>query len=102
DFLTGFNLPSEAASHFKNELKLTINGSLSERKTVDLGRILGRILCIGYGWDVGGREIRKDLIEERITTVRHSVSSLVSSFKSDSVSSVVEDYSEESSWLKFV
>jgi len=102
DFLKDFNLTSEAASHFKNEVNFTINGTLSQRKMVDLGRILGRILCIGYVLDLGDKGFRKDLIENCITTVRHEVSSLVSSFKFDSVTSVVEDYSEESSWLKFV
>src|SRR5690606_39421918 len=70
DFLKDFHLTSEAASHFKNEVNFTINGTLSQRKMVDLGRILGRILCIGYVLDLGDKGFRKDLIENCITTVK--------------------------------
>ena len=102
DFLKGFKLTSEASTFFKNEISFNLNSALSQRKLVDLGRILGRIVCVGYVLELQDKGFRKDLVENCIATVRHEVSSLVSSFQFDSITGVIEDYAEESSWLKFV
>src|SRR5690606_21258687 len=102
DFLKEFNLTSEASSYFKNEINFTLDGSLTQRRMVDFGMIFGRIVCIGYVLELQHKGFRKDLVENCIKTVRHEVSSLVSSFRFDSNTTVVEDYTEESSWLKFV
>ena len=102
DFLKGFKLTSEASSFFKNEISINLNTALSQRKLVDLGRILGRIVCVGYVLELQDKGFRKDLVENCIATVRHEVSALVNSFQFDSITGVIEDYTEESSWLKFV
>ena len=102
DFLKGFKLTSEASSFFKNEISFNLNTALSQRKLVDLGRILGRIVCVGYVLELQDKGFRKDLVENCIATVRHEVSALVNSFQFDSITGVIEDYTEESSWLKFV
>lgn len=102
DFLKGFKLTSEASNFFKNEISFSLNSALSQRKMVDLGRILGRIVCVGYVLELKEKGFRKDLVDNCIATVRHEVSSLVNSFQFDSTTGVIEDYSEESSWLKFV
>lgn len=102
DFLKDFSLTSEASAFFKNDISFNITGALSQRKLVDLGRILGRIVCVGYVLELQYKGFRKDLVDSCITTVRHEVSSLVNSFQFDNITGVIEEYSENSSWLKFV
>lgn len=102
DFLKSFKLTSEASEFFKNEISFNLNSVLSQRKLVDLGRILGRIVCVGYVLELEYKGFNKELVENCIATVRHEVSSLVNSFQFDSITGVIEDYAEDSSWLKFV
>lgn len=101
DFLKDFKLTSNAAPHFKDSLSFTIDNAAAQRKLVDLGKILGRIISIGYVLDLGEKGFRKDLIDNCISIVKQEISALVSSFKFDNSVKVVEDYSEESSWLQF-
>lgn len=102
DFLKGFALTAKASDFFKKEVNFSLNSSLTQRKMVDLGRILGRVVCAGYVLDLQEKGFRRDLVENCIATVRHEVSALVNSFQFDSTTGVIEDYAEESAWLNFV
>jgi hypothetical protein len=68
---------------------------------VDLGKIFGRIICVGYVLDLQDKGFRKDLVESCITTVRQEVSALFASFRFDNTVAVVDGYQEKSSWLAF-
>jgi len=102
DFLKDFKLMSEACHYFKKDLNFIISTTLSQRKMVDLGRILGRIISVGYVLELQDKGFRKDLIDNCITTVRQEVSALFASFRFDHSITVVEDYQDNSAWLKFV
>lgn len=102
DFLKDFSLMSQACLYFKNELSFRLNEVLSQRKMVDLGKILGRIITVGYVLELQVNGFRNDLVNNCISTVRQEVAALLASFHFDHTVQVVEGYSENSSWLNFV
>ncbi len=102
EFLKDFPLTSEASLHFKKQLDFSLDNPLPQRKMVDLGRIIGRIVSVGYVLELQEKGFRKDLIENCIATVKHEISALVCAFQSESNTSVIEDYTEGSSWLEMV
>ncbi|MEX2594314.1 MAG: acyl-CoA dehydrogenase family protein [Anditalea sp.] len=102
EFLKDFKLTSESCLPFKKDLSFIISNTISQRKLVDLGKIMGRIVSVGYVLELQGKGFRKDLIDNCLATVKQEVSALICSFKSDNTVNVIEDYSEDSSWLKFV
>jgi alkylation response protein AidB-like acyl-CoA dehydrogenase len=102
DFLKDFKLMSEACHYFKKDLNFIINTTLSQRKMVDLGKIFGRIIAVGYVLDLQSKGYRKDLVDSCIATVRQEVSALFASFRFDHTVTVIEDYNDNSAWLKFV
>ena len=93
---------SEACHYFKKDLNFIINTTLSQRKMVDLGKIFGRIIVVGYVLELQAKGFRKDLVDSCIVTVRQEVSALFASFRFDHSITVVEEYTDNSSWLKFV
>ncbi|MCC9138643.1 acyl-CoA dehydrogenase [Pontibacter silvestris] len=101
DFLKNFKLTSEACMHFKTELSFSINEALSQRKLVDLGKILGRVVSVAYVLELANKGFRKDLVDNCIVSIKQEVSALVASYKSDNQVKVITDFSEESSWLHF-
>ncbi|EOR94257.1 Butyryl-CoA dehydrogenase [Arcticibacter svalbardensis MN12-7] len=101
DFLKDFKVTAEACLHFKKDLSFSISSTISQRKLVDLGKILGRIVSVGYVLDLEAKGFRKDLIENCITMVQQEISSLMCSFKFDNTVQVVDDYADDSSWLNF-
>src|SRR5690606_35492521 len=102
DYLKDFDLTSTASEYFKKDLDFTLSSSLSQRKLVDLGKIIGRIVCIGYVLELQEKGFRKDLVDSCILTVQQEVSALFSSFHFDNTAQVVADYTEDSTWLNFV
>jgi len=102
DFLKDFPLMAEACHYFKKDLNFIINSTLSQRKMVDLGKIFGRIIAVGYVLELQAKGFRKDLVDSCISTVRQEVSALFASFRFDHSITVVEEYTDNSSWLKFV
>jgi alkylation response protein AidB-like acyl-CoA dehydrogenase len=101
DFLKELSLTSEACLHFKKELSFTLDQILSQRKLVDLGKVIARIICISYVLDLGKKGFRNDLVQNCIDTMKQELAVLISSFKFDNTVQVVEGYAEQSSWLKF-
>ncbi|WP_442587351.1 acyl-CoA dehydrogenase family protein [Pedobacter sp. AW31-3R] len=102
DFLKGFSLTAEACLHFKNELSFSFVSNFSQRKLIDLGRVLGRVISVGYVLDLEQRGFRKDLIDNCVVMVKQEITALMASFNSDNEVKVVNDYTENSSWMAFV
>jgi len=102
EFLKDFKPTSEASQYFTNEFSFSISNTISQRKLVDLGKILGRIVSLGYVLELQEKGFRKDLVDNCIDTVKLEVATLIGSFHFDNNVQVIEDYTENSSWLKFV
>jgi len=102
DFLKEFRPTAAACHHFKNEFSFTLNSVLSQRKLVDLGRVISRVICVGYVMELGAKGFRNDLVQNCIDNVRQEVAALMCSFKFENATQVVESYEDQSSWLKFV
>ncbi|WP_374166771.1 acyl-CoA dehydrogenase family protein [Arcticibacter sp. MXS-1] len=101
-FLKGFALTAQACDYFRNNLDVQINGALNQRKLVDLGRIVARVVCMEYVVALQAKGFRKDLADNCIVMMQQEISSLMSSFNARNEVTVVEDYSHDSSWLQFV
>ena len=100
-FLENYDLTSKSAEYFKKEINFTIDVNLSQRKLVDLGRAIGRIVSAGFVLDMSESGFRKDLIDNSIKMLRQDISALMNSFSFQNDINSIEDYREGSSWLQF-
>lgn len=101
DFLATLQQTAQACHYFKNELSFTLTSALSQRKLFDLGKVIGRIVSLGYVLDLELKGFRKDLIDNCIMNVKQEVRTLICAFNFDNSSQVIEDYKSESSWFNF-
>ena len=101
NFLTDFELTSNAADYFKNQLNFTVDLNLPQRKLVDLGRALSRIVSADFVLQMGASGFRKDLIDNCISSLQHDITQIMSSYNFKPIVSCVEDYKDNSSWLDF-
>lgn len=101
DFLKTHRLTFKAYTHFKKELNFVIDQVLSQRKQVDLGKIIGRIICTGYVIDLQEKGFRNDLVENCIAIIKQEVSGLIRSFEFDNTVKLISVYAENSSWIDF-
>lgn len=102
DFLHTYGPTSKSSEYFKSDLNFALNTNIPQRKLVDLGKIIGRIVSVGYVLDLQEKGFRKDLVDNCIVMVKQEIASLMCSFQFDNTIKVIEDYSEKSEWLQFV
>lgn len=101
-YLSSSDLTARAAGYFKDILSFEIDFSLQQRKLVDLGRVLGRMVSLQLVLDLGDRGFRKELIDGAVAVLRQDVAGLLSTYRNAHDKDVVDEYGSESSWLEFV
>ncbi|APD07639.1 isovaleryl-CoA dehydrogenase, mitochondrial [Flavobacteriaceae bacterium UJ101] len=101
-FLSHYNLTEKAADLFKSTVNFSIEAPISQRKMVDLGKIISRIISANLVINLEEKGFRKDLIQDSLQSIQHEVSSLIGSFNYSNSVEPKENYQEGSAWLKFV
>ncbi len=69
---------------------------------VELGQVLGRIVSFEMVINLGEKGFRSDLISNGLNMLKQEITSLMSSFSHQNQSKVIEDYHEESDWMRFI
>ena len=101
-FLKEYNLTNKAADYVKELMSFNINADLSQRKTVVMGKVIGRVISLSQVLNVAQKGFREDLTEGAVNMLLEDISKLMASFSFNNKSSVVENYQENSDWFKFV
>lgn len=99
NYLNNNNLTSKATDYLKDLLNFNLNLELPQRKMVELGQSISRIISMEMVIDLGEKGFRNDLIENSISTLKKEITSLMGHFNFTDPTNVVEDYQENSSWL---
>jgi len=101
-FLKSFNLTSKAASFMKEMFDFELDLNLPQRKMVDLGQILGRVVSFEMVINLGEKGFREDLINNGLEMLRQEIVTLMGSFKYQNQANIIEDYQGNSLWLNYV
>ena len=98
-FLKSFNLTSKSASIMKNLLDFRLDTDLPQRKLVELGQVLGRLVSSEMVINIGDKGFRKDLVDNCIAIINQDITALMGSFSHKNRARLVEDYQYDSSWI---
>jgi len=101
-FLKVYDLTGKAADYVKDLMSFNLDMDIPQRKTVELGKAIGRIISLNQVLDLAEKGFRKDLTEGAITLLLQDISKLMAGFSYNDKSSVIEDYQENSDWIQFV
>lgn len=99
--LSTYKLTQRSCEYFKDILNFEISETLTQRKMVDLGKIISRLICTNYALEIEDAGFRKDLTENCIGNIEMDVAHLISNLSMKNLSMPVEDYVEGSNWLNF-
>ncbi|ANW95653.1 acyl-CoA dehydrogenase [Wenyingzhuangia fucanilytica] len=102
DFLKEYDLTIKSSEFFKEILNFNLNMELPQRKMVDLGKIIGRVVSANFVIDLGIKGFRADLVSECITSLKHEVTACVSSLTFQENTNLITDYKQDSTWLNLV
>lgn len=100
-FLSNFDLTKNAAIHFREQLNFSITEGLPQRKQVDLGKIIARVITVQYVLSLQDKGFRSDLVQSCLANVLLDIAHLASNISIPAHADLVEEYSADSSWLTF-
>jgi alkylation response protein AidB-like acyl-CoA dehydrogenase len=101
-YLEEHRLTEHAAKYLKDILNFDIDIQMPQRKLVELGRVMSRIVSMDLVIKMGDAGFRTDLIDGAISILRQEITTLISHFSYQQSTLVVVDYLVESSWSQFV
>ena len=102
EYLSKSDLTGRAAEYLKDIVNFSPDAQMPQRKLVELGKMIGRIASMELVLKLGDRGFGPDLISNCITVLKEDVETISSRFRCRDLANVVEDYQEDSSWLRFV
>jgi alkylation response protein AidB-like acyl-CoA dehydrogenase len=100
-FLQGYELTAKSSQFLKDLVDFELDMNLPQRKMVELGQVIGRIVSFEMVINLGDKGFRSDLISNGLDMLNQEISSLMCSFKHQNDTFVIEDYQDNSSWLNF-
>ncbi len=98
EFLKTNELSQKTSDYFKGLLNFNINFEMPQRKMVELGQVLSRIISMEMVLNLGEKGFNPNLIQNSITTLRKEISALIGQLNYNLQASLVEDYHEGSIW----
>ena len=101
-FLATYPLAKQTAKALKQVLDFRINLQLSQRKLTELGRIVGRIICMEMVFEFKDLGFREDLVNGALNVLEQEIINLLSTYNFVKRTNFIEDYEENSSWLDLV
>jgi alkylation response protein AidB-like acyl-CoA dehydrogenase len=101
-FLKNFDLTGKSAEHLKEMVNFDLNLQLPQRKLVELGKVLGRIISMEMVIDIGNRGFHQDMIRNTIDMLKQELSSRLNSWSFNTTAMVAVDYGEQSNWRDFI
>ncbi|MBT8231857.1 MAG: acyl-CoA/acyl-ACP dehydrogenase [Saprospiraceae bacterium] len=102
EYLQTFEITKNATDYYKVLINFDVDSNLSQRRHVDLGKIIARLVCANHIINMGNDGFRPDLIKASLETIKHEITMLVSSYRNFSSVDPIVDYKDDSSWLEFV
>ena len=95
-------LTHKSAELYRKYLDFKLNTSLPQRKLVELGQIIGRIVSSQMVINLGDKGFDTRLISNALATLEQEISGLMSGFRLTKQALVVENYQEGSLWRNFL
>lgn len=101
NFLKEYELTNRSADQLKDLFNFELDLQLPQRKLVELGQVIGRVISMDMVHRLADEGFRSDMIEGGLNMLRQEIQQTMSSFSLQANDLVVVDYQENSSWLKY-
>jgi hypothetical protein len=101
-FLSTNDLTQKATDYLKEMLDFNLNFELPQRKMVELGQALSRIISMEMVIDLGEKGFRTDLIDNSISTLKKEISALIGHLNFSAQAKLIDDYQNNSTWFSLV
>jgi alkylation response protein AidB-like acyl-CoA dehydrogenase len=101
-FLQDFRLTKHAARSMKDLLSFDLDMQLPQRKMVELGKLISRLVAKEMVIELGKKGFRKDLIHNSRNMLSQELTGIMGQLRLMDRTHVIEDYQDNSSWFGYV
>ena len=102
NFLKNYSLTENSAEYFKDILNFEVDKRMAQRKMVQLGRAIGRIVSMEMTLKLGESGFNGEMISSSLKVIRSEIHSLISTYTSNEEPDVIETLNDNSSWLQLI
>ncbi|MFP8489375.1 acyl-CoA dehydrogenase family protein [Gracilimonas sp. Q87] len=100
EFLSEYHLTQRSSEYFSELLDFEVDPKMPQRKLVDLGKAIGRIISLEFTLNLGDQGFNKELIRNAVFVLEDEVNSIIQTYRTGGKSDIVLDYNIDSSWYK--
>ena len=101
-FMLTYEPTQRAACLVKKALDFDLNSQISQRRLVELGKVIANIVCAQIVIKLGEKGFRNDLIENCLEISKKEIIGLLGCFQASESTLIIEDYQQNSSWFNLV
>lgn len=98
-FLKTHPLTVRSVEYLKHLLNFDIDFQMPQRKFVELGKALSRIVSMDLVIRMGENGFRTELIDGAVSMLKQEISGIMNGFSHHQNTNVVADYEQDSSWF---
>lgn len=100
EFLSNYNLTTRSSEYFKELFNFNLDPKMPQRKLVDLGKALGRMISMEFTLNLGDEGFNKELIQNALQTLQDEINTIMHRYKHGGITEVVEEYQMDSNWFE--
>ena len=98
-FLRQYRHTEHASGDLEDLLQFNLITPMNQRKLVELGKVMSRIVSMDMVLALGEKGFRQDLVDNAVVEIRHEIAGLLGSFNNTDTPQIVGDYKDRSSWF---
>lgn len=104
EFIKDHPLMQHASEHFRDLLNFDVDAKMAQRKLVELGKALGRIISLNMTLELGHRGFNSGMIQNALDVVQQEVAAIIQNFARPIRPMAVDeiDLSDAGQWRAFV
>ncbi len=95
-------LSENAAKLYAPNLDFTINSAISQRKMIDLGKVVARVITVNDLLELSNAGFNQKLVDNSVEMTRQEIVTLLASMNHHQDLKPLDDYSENSNWISLV
>jgi alkylation response protein AidB-like acyl-CoA dehydrogenase len=99
EFLKHYPHTDKALDYIKDIFNFEVDFKMSQRNSVQLGKVIGRLIVMNLTIDIGLRGFNSDMIMNSLKVLQNEIQTIFTSFKLELAPEVVDDYQDGSRWL---
>ncbi len=100
EFLKEYEPTLRSSGYFKEILNFEIDTKMPQRKLVELGKAIGRIVSMEFTLSLGDQGFNKELIQNAIAVLQEEINGILNTFQNGTINEVVEDFQFNSNWFQ--